>query len=161
MSIVPSGNRRQMESQSYLYNYHDSATDSIIDRMLQKAAELDINPQDATSQLATPAIPERKPVREPGTATVNENAQLNVDDVMNDSNSLPQQQEAPSNGMGAGRFENKVNQVAQDVLGSLDLDPSQWTTNTNVSSGAGGEVAAISINLKRSKPEAGPVIQKP
>ena len=160
MSIVPSGNRRQMESQSYLYNYHDSATDSIIDRMLQKAAELDINPQDATSQLATPAIPERGS-RGSDTATVNENPQPNVDDVMNDSNSLPQQQEAPSNGMGAGRFENKVNQVAQDVLGSLDLDPSQWTTNTNVSSGAGGEVAAISINLKRSKPEAGPVIQKP
>ena len=136
--IVPSGNRRQMESQSYLYNEHDGQVESIIETMLRKAAALDIDPTDAVGELGT-----QRPQAGPTRAPVD---QSQVADAMDQSNSLPPKVPETQ----AGRFESKVNQVAQDVLGSLDLDPGQWTTNTNVSSGAGGEVETISINLKRS-----------
>ena len=140
MHVSPSGNPRRMEQQQYV---DGNTASSVIEEMIRKVADtLDLG-QD-TSQLLQPKSNAAVPAQ---TAKGNAPAEnTDVQNAMNQSNTLPE----PDVRSGTGRFENKVNQVAQDVLGSLDLDPSQWTTNTNVSSGAGGEVETISINLKRS-----------
>ena len=150
--IVPAGKRRQMESQSYLWNEHEGQVDGIIENMLRKAAALDIAPSEAAGELAAP-----KPQVEPAETVP---GQADVANAMDQSNTLPQEQGTNRN-RAQGEFETKVTAVAQDVLGSLNLDPSQWATDTHVSTGPGGDVETISINLKRSKTEAGPVIQKP
>ena len=153
MYITPSGKSKRMEQQSYA---ETSSINSLIEKI---AGTLDIDP----GGVSAPATKRPMDTSTNETTTTNPQdegvtAHPDLQNAMNQGTTLPPDQDP--NQTQSGRFENKVNQVAQDVLSSLDLDPSQWTTNTNVSSGPGGEVATISINLKRSA-KTGPEIQKP
>ena len=163
MNVLPSGNRKKMEKQQYLSGGY--ASDSIIERMLRKIAltDVDMRPDEALDSLSSP--------REAPGGVASDGSQLQ--DTMNQSNSLPRDKnsfpvdENENYGMGQekpadqGRFESKVNDIAQSVLKGLNLDPSQWTINTNVTSKGKGEVEAISITMKKIVTEPGPVVQKP
>ena len=80
--IVPSGKRRQMESQSYLWNEHEKQVDGIIEKMLHKAAELGVDPSAAAGITGQPTKPKTEPVRGPEQTG-------EIADAMNQSNGLP------------------------------------------------------------------------
>jgi len=154
--IVPSGHRRQMESQEYIYNAHDDAADDILERMLRKAAALGIGQDDAVEEFAGQPQPQLAPVPEEG-----QNEDINkAVDTGTLSNNLPQDNEKIMvvNKDGQPRNDQQGKVVAQ-ILELLRQ--SNWAgpgtyviTDFDTSEG-------IRLNAVQKAPTAGPVVEKP
>ena len=153
--IVPSGQRRQMENQSYLWNDHDGQIDGIIEKMLQKAAALDIAPSEAAGELGPPQVQRGgQPNEMPGQTN-------DVANAMDQSTTLPQQdQEAIMvvNKDGQPRQDQQgqvTKQILEMLLKSKLADPGTYVlTAFDLSNG-------IQLNATRQATNAGPAIQKP
>jgi len=149
MSIVPSGNRRNMESQQYFYNEDASSS---IKKMFEKIADtLDLNREEEFGDFSPN---QNKPI-DTDPVVDNQFETDRLQEAMNNSSTLPQSQNQP---LAKGGFEDKVNGVVQKILQGLEFDPEQWEVNTNTTSEKGA-ITRIQIVMTREAPEAGPVIQ--
>ena len=160
MSVIPQGNRRQMEHQEYR---NDLRVSQLLDSFVTKVADtLNLEeeksfPGMSDNQRRPPVIEEEVDVNIPDNVSGDIDPEIDIQEVMNQSDGLPEERSIEQE----GRFETKVNDVAQAILSGLNLDPSQWTINTNVTSKGEGDVDAIAINMKKAVPESGPEVQKP
>lgn len=151
MGIVPSGNRKQMESQSYLWNEHDRQADGIIERMLRKSAALGIDPEKAIGDFSSPDQPAAS------TPETNE-----ISETMNQSNTLPsnefQDQVMVVNKDGQPRRDQQGEVVRQilEMLHKAQLaDAGTYVlTEFDLSNG-------IQLNAIRQNINVGPAVQKP
>ena len=156
--IVPAGKRRQMESQSYLWNEHEGQVDGIIENMLRKAAALDIAPSEAAGNLAAP-----KPQVEPGGQPDTVPGQTNdIANAMDQSTTLPQSNDQEQimvvNKDGQPRQDQQgqvTKQILEMLLKSKLADPGTYVlTNFDLSNG-------IQLNAVRQAANVGPAVQKP
>jgi len=154
--IVPSGQRRQMESQSYLWNEHDDQVESIIESMLRKAAALDIDPNAAADTMTTP-----KPQVQPDSTGAEVPGKANdVADALNQSNGLvpeqPQQTITVVDKNGQPRQDNQ-GQMVEKILAMLMegnwASPGAYVvTDFDTSNG-------IQLNAVLQSPKTGPVVE--
>ena len=147
--IIPAGHKRQMEKQTYLWNEKND----IIERMLRKAAVLDIAEDNAVNELASP--PEQKPV-------MPDQERQNINDAMNGSNGLPRQEHQDkimvANKDGQPRQDQQgqvTKQILEMLLKARLADPGTYIlTDFDLSNG-------IQLNAVRQTTNVGPAVQKP